>query len=118
MGVMNEQETDVVKHPVELKNVRHHYGQRIVLHDIDLIFEENKITVVLGRSGSGKSTLLQMINGLIKPSVGEVKVFGDKIDYDSIHLLRRSIGYSVQGTGLFPHMTVTQNIAILAKICN
>lgn len=107
----------MIKNPVALKNIRHQYDQRIVLHDIDLTFEENKITVVLGKSGSGKSTLLQMINGLIKPSAGEVKVFGKKIDYDNIHLLRRAIGYSVQGTGLFPHMTVYQNIALLAKIC-
>jgi osmoprotectant transport system ATP-binding protein len=89
-----------------------------VLDNLDLSFDENKITVILGRSGSGKSTLLQMINGLIVPSQGLVKVFGTGIDYRQVHLLRRAVGYSVQGTGLFPHMTVFDNIALLPRISN
>lgn len=104
--------------PVIFKNVSHSYGQRKVLDNLDLSFDENKITVILGRSGSGKSTLIQMINGLIVPSQGMVKVFGEEIDYTQVHELRRAIGYSVQGTGLFPHMTVLENIALLPKITN
>jgi len=104
--------------PVIFKNITHFYGQRKVLDNLDLTFDENKITVILGRSGSGKSTLLQMINGLIIPSQGTVKVFGDEIDYNQVHELRRAIGYSVQGTGLFPHLTVLENIALLPKIIN
>jgi len=87
-----------------------------VLNNINLSCEENKITVVLGKSGSGKSTLLQMINGLLIPSEGSVEIFGEKINYDNIYQLRRSIGYSVQGTGLFPHLTVYENIALLARV--
>ena len=102
--------------PVIFNNITHFYGQRKVLDNLDLTFDENKITVILGRSGSGKSTLLQMINGLIIPSQGSVKVFGDEIDYGQVHELRRAIGYSVQGTGLFPHLTVLENIALLPKI--
>jgi len=104
--------------PVVFENVSHFYGERKVLNNLDFSFDENKITVILGRSGSGKSTLLQMINGLITPSRGFVQVFGDKINYDQVHKLRRAIGYSVQGTGLFPHMNVFENIALLAKISN
>jgi len=104
--------------PVIFKNVSHFYGQRKVLDVPDLAFDANKITVILGRSGSGKSTLLQMINGLIVPSQGIVEVFGKEIDYSRVHQLRRAIGYSVQGTGLFPHMTVLENIALLPKISN
>jgi osmoprotectant transport system ATP-binding protein len=104
--------------PVIFHHVTHFYGQRKVLDVPDLAFDENKITVVLGRSGSGKSTLLQMINGLIIPSEGMVKVFGNEIDYNHAHELRRAIGYSVQGTGLFPHMTVFDNIALLPRITN
>jgi len=104
--------------PVIFKDVSHFYGQRKVLDNLDLSFDENKITVILGRSGSGKSTLLQMVNGLIVPSQGIVNVFGDEIDYNRVHELRRAIGYSVQGTGLFPHMTVFENIALLPKIIN
>ena len=104
--------------PVIFNNVSHYYGQRKVLDNLNLSFEENKITVILGRSGSGKSTLLQMINGLIIPSEGDIEVLGDKIDYDRVYELRRSIGYAVQGTGLFPHMTVLDNIALLPKIAD
>ncbi len=104
--------------PVKFTNVSHFYDQRKVLDSIDLTFDDEKITVILGKSGSGKSTLLQMINGLIVPSRGFVEVFGNRIDYDHIHQLRRAIGYSVQGTGLFPHMTVYENIALLPKISN
>jgi osmoprotectant transport system ATP-binding protein len=104
--------------PVILKDVSHFFDQRKVLDGINLAFDEKNITVILGRSGSGKSTLLQMINGLIIPSQGYVEVFGNRIDYNQVHELRRSIGYSVQGTGLFPHMTVFQNIALLPKIVN
>lgn len=104
--------------PVIFNNVSHFYGQRKVLDHLDLAFEEDKITVILGRSGSGKSTLLQMINGLIIPSEGYVEVLSQKIDYDRLHELRRSIGYAVQGTGLFPHMTVLDNIALLPKIAH
>lgn len=105
------------KESVIFEGVSHLYGKRRVLSNINLRFENDKITVILGKSGGGKTTLLQMINGLLVPSEGIVKVFGDKIDYDQIHLLRHSIGYTVQGTGLFPHMTVYQNIALLARIC-
>ena len=104
--------------PVIFENVSHFYDQRKVLDSLDLSIDENKITVILGRSGSGKSTLLQMINGLIVPSRGMVRVFGDQIDYDQVHELRRAIGYSVQGSGLFPHMTVFENIALLPRIIN
>jgi osmoprotectant transport system ATP-binding protein len=104
--------------PVIFNNVTHLYDQTKVLDDLDLSFDENKITVILGRSGSGKSTLLQMINGLIIPTEGNVQVFGEDIDYVHVHELRRSIGYSVQGTGLFPHMTVYENISLLPRISN
>jgi osmoprotectant transport system ATP-binding protein len=104
--------------PVIFGNVNHFYGQRKVLDSVDLAIDNDKITVILGRSGSGKSTLLQMINGLIVPTQGIIRVFGDEIDYNQLHELRRSIGYSVQGSGLFPHMTVFENIALLPKIIN
>jgi osmoprotectant transport system ATP-binding protein len=67
-------------------------------------------------SGSGKSTLLQLINGLVQPSQGLVSVFGKAIDYRRLPELRRQIGYAVQGTGLFPHLTVEDNITLLARL--
>jgi osmoprotectant transport system ATP-binding protein len=86
------------------------------LHDIHLDFAENVITAIVGTSGSGKSTLLQLINGLERPSRGKVFVFGSEIDYTQLPILRRRLGYAVQGTGLFPHLTVAENIALLAVL--
>ena len=101
---------------IQFKNVSHYYGPVAAVKDISFDIEDLKITAIIGKSGSGKSTLLQIINGLIKPTKGEVIVFGKPIDYSIIDKIRLKIGYSVQGTGLFPHMTVYNNIAILGKI--
>jgi osmoprotectant transport system ATP-binding protein len=102
--------------PVIFQNVSHRYDSTIVLDNLTFEIESNLITAVIGRSGSGKSTLLQIINGLIVPSDGTVKVFGRKLDYARIHELRLQMGYSVQGTGLFPHLNAYDNIYLLAKI--
>jgi osmoprotectant transport system ATP-binding protein len=104
--------------PVYFENVSHFYGTKTILNEIDFNINHNMITVIIGKSGSGKSTLLQMINGLVLPSKGQVHLFEKRIDYNRIHELRLSIGYSVQGTGLFPHMTVFENITLLARINN
>ena len=102
--------------PVKFENVTHLYGSVQVLENLNFEIEENIITAIIGKSGSGKSTLLQIINGLIIPSKGTVSVFGNKLDYNRIHETRLHMGYSVQGTGLFPHMTAYDNIYLLAKI--
>ena len=111
-------DTNSKEYPVVFEQVSHAYDGRFVLHHISLTFEENHITVILGNSGGGKSTLLQMINGLIIPTKGKISIFGSPINYHQIHLFRRKIGYVVQGTGLFPHLTTQENIAILARISN
>lgn len=103
---------------IQFKNVSHYYGKEPAVRGLTFEIEDQKITAIIGKSGSGKSTLLQIINGLIKPSRGEVDVFGKPLDYSEIYKTRLKIGYSVQGTGLFPHMTVYNNIAILGKITN
>src|ERR1700721_385204 len=79
---------------------------RVLLRDISLQLEAGKTTALLGRSGSGKTTLLRMVNGLVVPTSGEVLVRGRSVrGTDSVEL-RRRIGYVIQETGLFPHMTV------------
>lgn len=103
---------------IKFENVSHYYGGTAAVKDLTFEIEDLKITAVIGKSGSGKSTLLQIINGLIKPSSGYVTVFGSRLDYSQINKTRLKIGYSVQGTGLFPHMTIYNNIAILGKITN
>src|SRR3990172_9505624 len=102
--------------PIALDHVSKFYGTEPALQEIDFEFEENRTTAVVGTSGSGKSTLLQLINGLATPDKGRVSVFGAPIDYERLPDLRLRIGYAVQGTGLFPHLSVEENITLLAKL--
>ncbi|MDG1996859.1 MAG: ATP-binding cassette domain-containing protein [Emcibacteraceae bacterium] len=83
---------------------------------MDLNIRDNETTALVGESGSGKTTLLELVNGLKKPTDGHVKLFGEEIDYDDISNLRQKMGYAVQGAGLFPHMTVYENITVMAKL--
>ncbi len=101
---------------VTFTSVSHAYTDQPVLQNINASFEKDQITVILGTSGSGKSTLLQMINGLIIPDSGSVSLFNQPLDYNRLSQLRLQIGYSIQGTSLFPHMTVQNNIALLPAI--
>lgn len=101
---------------ITLENISKVYGDQQALHDIDLTFTDDVTTAVVGPSGSGKSTLLQLINGLERPSRGTVLVFGQSLDYERLPELRLRIGYAVQGTGLFPHLTVEANITLLARL--
>ena len=91
-------------------------GETQVLKNVHLEFKNHNTTAVVGPSGSGKSTLLQLINGLVKPNSGLVTVFGKAINYNQLPALRKQIGYAVQGTWLFPHMTIRENITLLAKL--
>jgi len=87
-----------------------------VLEDFNLEIREGETLVILGKSGSGKTTALQLINRLIDPTKGEVFVGGKNILFLDPIELRRNIGYAVQEIGLFPHMTVEENIAIVPKL--
>ena len=84
---------------------------RALLRDINLTFEAGTTTALLGRSGSGKTTLLRMVNGLVQPTSGRVLVDG-RSAADDVLTLRRKIGYVIQETGLFPHMTIERNVAM------
>jgi len=88
------------------------YGHRRVLEDISVTFPAGRVTAVVGKSGSGKSTLLELINGMHVPATGVVRLSEQALDYDRIHEQRRQIGYVVQHFGLFPHMTVEENIGL------
>ena len=92
------------------------YGDLTVIPDLDLSLPELVTTAIVGESGSGKSTILQLINGLVKPDHGEVTLDDQKLNYEELALTRRKIGYAVQGAGLFPHMTVRENIALIASL--
>lgn len=101
---------------VELHAIRHSYDGKAVLSGISFALACREVVAILGKSGSGKSTLLQVINGLVKPDHGLVKIFGQPIDYVAIYATRLQIGYVVQQVGLFPHMDVQSNIVLLGRI--
>ncbi len=103
-------------YPIKFENITKAFDSRDVLRNVSFSIDENKITAIIGKSGSGKSTILKIVNGLVRPSVGKALIFNKPINYSRLSALRLHIGYSVQGTGLFPHMTVFDNIALLAKL--
>jgi osmoprotectant transport system ATP-binding protein len=91
-------------------------AERVLLRNVSLQLEAGTTTALLGRSGAGKTTLLRTVNGLVTPTSGEVLVAGKPTrDYDTV-ALRRSIGYVIQETGLFPHMTVERNAGMALEL--
>jgi osmoprotectant transport system ATP-binding protein len=92
------------------------FAKETVLQSLSLDLPDKQLTAVIGRSGCGKSTLIKMINGLLKPDSGEVALGGAALDYSDLPRLRRGIGYAVQGTGLFPHLSAADNITLLAQL--
>ncbi|MBK6796463.1 MAG: ATP-binding cassette domain-containing protein [Acidobacteria bacterium] len=100
----------------ELHNVTHNFSDKRVLANVSLSFLKNRITALLGSSGSGKSTILKIINGMVRPDSGTVRVFGEDFDYQNPARLRLKTGYAVQNIGLFPHLNIQENIALLGKI--
>ena len=91
-------------------------GSRDAIRDISLDIRAGEFIVIVGESGSGKTTLLKTINRLIDPSAGTIRTFGTDVTSVDPTTLRRSIGYVFQEVGLFPHLTVAENIAITPKL--
>jgi osmoprotectant transport system ATP-binding protein len=91
-------------------------GGRSVLHGVSLSLEQGTTTALLGRSGSGKTTLLRTVNALVRPTTGRVMVDGRDLTHENVISLRRRIGYVIQETGLFPHMTVERNVGIALEL--
>lgn len=87
-------------------------GQTYAVRDLSLVAEEGTVLALLGGSGCGKSTTVKMINRLVEPTAGRIEVNGQDIALGDPVELRRRIGYVFQGIGLFPHMTVAENIAV------
>jgi len=101
---------------VEFRSVHFSIGNVKILENFNLSIADGETLVLLGRSGSGKTTALKMVNGLIFPSGGDVLVEGKSTrEWDPIRL-RRSIGYVIQDTGLFPHFTVAGNVGLVPNL--
>ncbi|MGD8416031.1 MAG: ATP-binding cassette domain-containing protein [Pseudomonadales bacterium] len=86
-----------------------------VLKGVSLTLPAGATTAIVGESGSGKTTLLQLVNAVELPDAGSVQVFGEPVPDNRVRF-RRQIGYSVQGAGLFPHMTNRENVTLLARL--
>jgi osmoprotectant transport system ATP-binding protein len=103
-------------HGVEFADVSFTVSGRLILRGVSLRVEHGTTTALLGRSGSGKTTLLRTVNALVKPTGGRVLVDGRDVLGEDVIALRRRIGYVIQETGLFPHMTVERNVGMALEL--
>ncbi|MBB6715671.1 betaine/proline/choline family ABC transporter ATP-binding protein [Clostridium gasigenes] len=101
---------------IEFKNVTKKIGSKTILENINLTIEKNSLVVIIGSSGCGKTTSLKMINKLITPTSGEIYINNMPISKMNTIELRRGIGYVIQNTGLFPHMTIRENISLIPEL--
>lgn len=101
---------------IKFENVSKNYGKTKIICELNLEIEEGRFIVLIGPSGCGKTTTLRMINRLIEPSAGKVLINGKDIARVNPVGLRRTIGYVIQQIGLFPNMTVEQNICVVPKL--
>jgi osmoprotectant transport system ATP-binding protein len=101
---------------IQLESVGKRYGAQAALEAVSLSVDAGEFVALVGGSGSGKTTLLKTINGLVRPDSGRVLVDGEDVAAAEPHTLRRRIGYVFQEVGLFPHLSVAENIAITPKL--
>lgn len=101
---------------IEIDHVSRTFGTLLAVDDATLTIARGTVTVLVGASGSGKSTLLRMINRLVEPGQGTIRI--DGVDTATVReeTLRRGIGYVIQGNGLFPHWSVARNIATVPRL--
>ncbi len=97
---------------IEAQDLTRRYGQVTAVDRLSLKVAEGELVVLLGGSGSGKTTTLKMVNRLVEPTSGRVLIDGEEAGAIPPHELRRRIGYVFQRVGLFPHMTVGENVGI------
>lgn len=101
---------------IEFRNISKKYRTKTIIDDFSLSIEAGQLVVFVGPSGCGKTTLLKMINRLIQPSAGKIFVNGRDIATTNPIDLRRNIGYVIQNTGLFPHMSIKENLELIPKL--
>lgn len=101
---------------IEIKNIVKTAGEKVILDNISLTIESGSFVVLIGPSGCGKTTTLKLINKLIEPTSGEIYIDGKAISKEDPIKLRRNIGYVIQNIGLFPHLTIKENIELIPKL--
>lgn len=105
-------------HCIKYKNIRMAYGEKVIIENFNLAVEKGEFVTIIGSSGCGKTTILKVVNGLVRPVSGEILIDGRSIREMDLTALRRNIGYAIQGSVLFPHMTVEKNIAYVPNLIN
>lgn len=103
---------------IEYQHVSMAFGEKTVIQDFNLAVKEGEFVTIIGSSGCGKTTILKMVNGLVRPTDGVILVNGVRTRETDLTQLRRSIGYAIQGSVLFPHVTVEKNIAYVPNLLN
>lgn len=98
-----------------LSSVAKRYNDTLVLALTDLQVSAGETTVLIGPSGCGKSTLLRLIVGLIQPNTGNITLGGTKLEPANLLAMRQRMGYVIQEGGLFPHLTVRDNVTVMAR---
>lgn len=101
---------------IQFKNVRKSFDKRVILYDLNFTIDSGNLVTLIGESGCGKTTTLKMINRLLEPTSGQILINGKDIMKENVIRLRRSMGYVIQSTGLFPHMTIRQNIELIERL--
>ncbi len=101
---------------VEFSHVTYRIRGALVLDDLSFTIQPGETLVLLGLSGAGKTTALKMVNGLLFPTSGEVRVDGRATTAWDLISLRRGIGYVIQEVGLFPHFTIAQNVGLVPRL--
>ena len=101
---------------IEFKSVSKRYGENYAVREVDLSIAEGELVVLIGPSGCGKTTTLKMVNRLIEPTSGTIFVNDENTAQTDPQALRRGIGYVIQSIGLFPHMSVQQNIGVVPEL--
>ena len=101
---------------IEFSNVSKRFGQDEAVDRVSLQIASGELFVLVGPSGSGKSTLLRMVNRLVEPDEGSVRIDGKDVRDTPANELRRGIGYAIQSVGLFPHWSVARNIGTVPRL--
>ncbi len=100
---------------IELRSVTKEFSGLKAVDQIDLNIADGEIFVLVGGSGSGKTTTLKLLNGLLRPDSGDILYEGEALKDLDIVSHRRKMGYAIQGSGLFPHMRIVDNVGVIAK---
>lgn len=103
---------------IHFEQISKSYKTKKVLNQVTFSIKDGSLVAIIGESGCGKTTLLKMVNRLIKPTSGKIYIDDKDISTMDEVALRRKIGYVIQQTGLFPHMTVKENIELISKLEN